>query len=163
MRARSTTVSSYCVRDVVTITRETAVARCAQLMHDEHVGGLVIVEQRDGRQVPVGMLTDRDIAIEVVAFGVDPETLRAGDIMVGDLAVAHEDDDLMAVLAIMREHGVRRLPVIAADGSLKGIVTADNLWEVLAEEVDGLARVIRAQQSRERKTRTAGALQPEPV
>lgn len=163
MRARSTTVSSYCVRDVVTITRETAVARCAQLMHDEHVGGLVIVEQRDGRQVPVGMLTDRDIAIEVVAFGVDPETLQAGDIMVGDLAVAHEDDDLMAVLAIMREHGVRRLPVISADGGLKGIVTADNLWEVLAEEVDGLARVIRAQQSRERKTRTASALQPEPV
>ena len=159
MRARSTTVDSYCVRNVVTATRETPVARCAQLMHDEHVGGLVIVDERGGQSIPVGMITDRDIAIEVVAFGVDAQTLTAGDIMAGELAVARVDEDLLSVLATMREHGVRRLPVVGADGSLMGIVTADNLWEVLAEEVDGLARVVRAGQTRERKTRIAGALQ----
>ena len=159
MRARSTTVDSYCVRNVVTATRETPVARCAQLMHDEHVGGLVIVDEHDGRSISVGMITDRDIAIEVVAFGVDAQTLTAGDIMAGELAIARDDEDLLRVLATMREHGVRRLPVVGADGSLMGIVTADNLWEVLAEEVDGLARVVRAGQTRERKTRIAGALQ----
>lgn len=159
MRARSTTVDSYCVRNVVTATRETPVARCAQLMHDEHVGGVVIVDEHDGQSIPVGMVTDRDIAIEVVAFGVDAQTLTAGDIMAGELAVARVDEDLLSVLATMREHGVRRLPVVGADGSLMGIVTADNLWEVLAEEVDGLARVVRAGQTRERKTRIAGALQ----
>jgi CBS domain-containing protein len=162
MRARSTTVDSYCVRNVVTATRETPVARCAQLMHDEHVGGLVIVDERGGQSIPVGMITDRDIAIEVVAFGVDAQTLTAGDIMAGELAVARDDEDLLSVLATMREHGVRRLPVVGADGSLMGIVTADNLWEVLAEEVDGLARVVRAGQTRERKTRIAGALQAAP-
>ena len=112
MRARSTTVDSYCVRNVVTATRETPVARCAQLMHDEHVGGVVIVDEHDGRSIPVGMVTDRDIAIEVVAFGVDAQTLTAGDIMAGELAVARVDEDLLSVLATMREHGVRRLPVV---------------------------------------------------
>jgi len=103
------------------------------------------------------MLTDRDIAIEVVAFGVAADALTAGDIMSGDPAIAREGDDLLAVLATMRERGVRRLPVVDADGALAGIVSADNLWEVLAEEVDGLVRVIRAEQTRERATRGTGA------
>ena len=70
MRSASCTVASFCIREVVTVTRETPVLRCAQLMHDEHVGAVVITDEIDGKRVPVGMLTDRDIAIEVVAFDV---------------------------------------------------------------------------------------------
>lgn len=157
MRARSSTVAGYCVRDVVTVDREMPIIDCAKSMHDEHVGSLVVVDMKGGRKVPVGMLTDRDIAIEVVAFGVAADALTAGDIMSGNPAIAQEGDDLLAVLATMRERGVRRLPVVDADGALAGIVSADNLWEVLAEEVDGLVRVIRAEWTRERETRGAGA------
>ena len=155
MRARSTSAGDYCVRSVVTVERGTPVARCAQLMHDEHVGSLVVVEARDTRAVPVGVITDRDIAIEVVAFGIDASALTAGDVMQGNLAVAREDEGLLAVLATMRSNGVRRLPVVDAQGALVGILSADDLWEVLAEEVDSLVRVIKAEQSRERRTRAA--------
>jgi len=157
MRTRSSTVADYCVREVVTVDRDMPITECAMRMHDEHVGSLVVVEGKGGSMRPVGMLTDRDIAIEVVAFGVAADALTAGDIMSGDPAIAHEADDLLAVLATMRERGVRRLPVVDAEGALTGIVSADNLWEVLAEEVDGLVRVIRAEQTRERATRGAGA------
>jgi len=157
MRARSSTVADYCVRDVVTVDREMPITNCAKLMHDEHIGSLVVVDVREGRKVPVGMLTDRDIAIEIVAFEVDADALTAGDIITGDVAVASEGVDMLAVLATMREHGVRRLPVVDADGALVGIVSADNLWEVLAEEVDGLVRVMKAEQTRERGTRPAQA------
>ena len=155
MRARSTSAGDYCVRTVVTVERQTPVARCAQLMHDEHVGSLVVVESRDASAVPVGVITDRDIAIEVVAFGIDASALTAGDVMQGNLAVARDDEGLLAVLATMRSNGVRRLPVVDAQGALVGILSADDLWEVLAEEVDSLVRVIKAEQSRERRTRAA--------
>ena len=162
MRSASSTVDSFCIREVVTVTRETPVLRCAQLMHDEHVGAVVITDDIDGKRVPVGMLTDRDIAIEVVAFDVAAQTLTAGDLMTGELAMVRLTDDVLTVLATMREHGVRRLPVIGEDGSLEGIVTADNLWEVLAEAIDGLARLVGSEQARERKTRAARSVQGQP-
>ncbi len=151
------TVASFCVREVVTVTRETPVYQCAQLMHDEHVGAVVIVDQTNGKRMPVGILTDRDIAIEVVAFDVAARTITAGDLMNGELAVARLTDDLSTVLATMRKHGVRRLPVVDGEGYLEGIVTADNLWETLAEVVDSLANLTRAEHARERKTRAAEA------
>ncbi len=157
MRSKATTVGEYCVREVVTAGRDTPIVGCAKRMHDEHVGSLVVVERRDGRDVPVGIVTDRDIAIEVVAFEVDASTLTAGDVMSTDLALARESDDLLSVLAVMREHGVRRLPVVDAGGALAGIVSADNLLEVLAEEIDGLVRVVKAEQSRERVTRASAS------
>lgn len=156
MRVRSSKVADYCVRDVVTVDRQATAVTCARRMHDTHVGSLVVVEERAGARVPVGMITDRDIAIEVVAFGLDPEGTVAGDIMPAELALAREDDDLFEVLATMRAYGVRRLPVVDAAGALTGIVSADDLWEVLADELDGLVRVMKAEQSRERATRTAG-------
>ena len=162
MRSASSTVDSFCIREVVTVTRETPVLRCAQLMHDEHVGAVVIIDDIDGKLVPVGLLTDRDIAIEVVAFDVAARAITAGDLMSGDLAMVRPTDDVLTVLATMREHGVRRLPVIGEDGSLEGIVTADNVWEVLAEAIDGLARLVGSEQARERKTRAARSVQEQP-
>ena len=162
MRSASSTVDSFCIREVVTVTRETPVLRCAQLMHDEHVGAVVIIDDIDGKLVPVGLLTDRDIAIEVVAFDVAARAITAGDLMSGDLAMVRSTDDVLTVLATMREHGVRRLPVIGEDGSLEGIVTADNVWEVLAEAIDGLARLVGSEQARERKTRAARSVQGQP-
>ncbi len=161
-RAASATLAGCRIRDVVTVSRETPVARCAQLMHDEHVGSVVVVDQHDGRRMPVGMITDRDITIEVVAFGIDPQRLVAGDIMSPQPATARESDDLLEVLARMRQHGVRRLPVVGGDDALRGIVTADNLWELLAEEIDALARVIAAAQARESRTRGALAAASSP-
>jgi CBS domain-containing protein len=122
-------------------------------MHDEHVGCLVVVEDSDGEPFPVGVLTDRDIAIEVVAFGLDPATITAGDVMSERPAVVEEDDDLLDALAHMRERGVRRLPVVRPDGALSGMLALDNLLEALGEEIDGVLGVMRAQRTKELRTR----------
>ena len=153
MRSASTTVASFCIRDVVTVTRETPVLRCAQLMHDEHVGAVVIIDDIDGKLVSVGLLIDRDIAIEVVAFGLDPATLTAADVMSTPAATVKLDADLMEALSIMREQGIRRLIVVKRDGELAGVLAVDDLQQAFAEELDGLSSVMRAELQRERSTR----------
>ena len=153
MRSRTLLVRDVAVQSPVTAVADESIAECAKRMHAEHVGCLVIVEKTDGIQVPVGMLTDRDIAIEVVAFGLDPAVMTAGDVMSEKPAVVEEDDDLLDALALMREHGARRLPVTGADGALVGIIAFDNLLEALAQQVDGMIGVLKAQQTRELRTR----------
>lgn len=155
MRIQSNRVGDYCTRKVAVVSRETTIERCAKLMHDEHVGTVVVVTEKKKLKIPVGIVTDRDIVIEVVAFGIDAATLTAGDLMSGDLATVSEDTDLMAVLSSMREHGVRRLPVVDTNGALAGIVSADDLMGLMATEMDGLVSLIRAEQTRERVTRTS--------
>jgi CBS domain-containing protein len=153
VRTKSMDVESFCIRDVITVDADTSIAQCAQSMHDDHVGSLVVTEIKNDRRVPVGIVTDRDIVIEVIACALDPQTITAGDIMAQPLVTARTSEDLMTALARMREHGVRRLPVVDDTGALAGILSADNLWEVLAEEMDGLVRVIKAEQLKEARTR----------
>jgi len=153
MRAPSLHVRDVAVHAPVTALANDTITDCARRMHAEHVGCLVVVEKADGSQFPVGMLTDRDIAIEVVAFGLDPNALTAGDVMSGKPAVVEEDDDLLDVLARMRERGARRLPVTRPDGALAGVIALDNVLEALAEQLDGMVGVLKAQQTRELRTR----------
>jgi len=153
MRSQTLLVRDIAVRSPATVAADESIAQCAKRMHAEHVGCLVVVEKADGAQVPVGMLTDRDIAIEVVAFGLDPAVITAGDVMSEKPAVVEEDDDLLDALALMREHGSRRLPVTGSDGALVGIIAFDNLLEALAQQLDGMIGVLKAQQTRELRTR----------
>jgi CBS domain-containing protein len=153
MRARSLKIRDVSVHQPVTASRDDSIGTCARRMHDEHVGCLVITEANDGSEYPVGVLTDRDIAVEVVAFGLDATTLTAGDVMTVQPAVVEEDDDVLDALARMRERGVRRLPVVRPDGALTGVVALDNLLETLGEELDGVIGVMRAQRTRELRSR----------
>ena len=161
--AARATLAGCRIREVATATPDTPLVQCAQRMHDEHVVCLVIVEERAGRRIPVGMLTDRDIAIEAVAFGIDPRVLDAADLMTPQPAIAREDDDLMTVLATMRSQGVHRLPVVGRDGELRGIVATDDLWVLFAGQIDELARVAEAGRRRERRSRAAPALAAESI
>ena len=90
MRAQSLLVRDVAVHNAVTVRPEESISECAKRMHAEHVGCLIVVEQTDGIQFPLGMLTDRDIAIEVVAFGLDPRAMTAGDVMSERPAVIEE-------------------------------------------------------------------------
>ena len=148
MRSSSLKIRDVAVHEPVTARPTESIGACARRMHDEHVGCLVVVEDNDGDAFPVGVLTDRDIAIEVVAFGLDAATITAGDVMSERPAVVEEDDDLLDALAHMRERGVRRLPVVRPDGALSGMLALDNLLEALGEEIDGVLGVMRAQRSR---------------
>ncbi len=149
MRTKTVTVRDLATHDVVTVQPQTPLAECAAIMRAQHVGSVVVVEDRGRRDHPVGIVTDRDIVVEAVAVDLDPKTLTAGDVMTTPLATVRDSDDLLDALARMREHGVRRLPVLDESGRLAGIVAIDNLLEALAEQLDGVVRVIKAEQTRE--------------
>lgn len=149
-----TTIASVCNRAVAFTTRDTSIAAAAKLMRLGHIGSLVIVEQTNGgKRVPVGIVTDRDIVVEVTATGLDPSVITVGDIMEKELVVGRESDSVLETLEIMRFKGVRRLPTVDREGQLVGIVTVDDILEILAEELNELARIVAREQSHEASAR----------
>jgi CBS domain-containing protein len=146
-------IGELCNRDVAFAMRETTIAAAARLMRHYHVGSLVVVDEKAGRRVPVGIITDRDIVVEVVATGLDAGTITVGDIMVHEIVTAPESMGVMETIQLMRVKGVRRLPVVDAGGGLAGIVTVDDLLDVLAEELSELARIVVREQVREAQLR----------
>lgn len=125
--------------EVVTADLETPVPDLAERMVDENVGSIVIT---DGEE-PVGIVTDRDLAVRALTDAA-PAELAAENAMSEDLVTVPADAGFYEATELMSEHGVRRLPV-TNDGTLAGIVTADDLHELLADEQDQFAAVIRAQ------------------
>lgn len=146
-------IGEICNREVVIAEPGMAVPEAARLMRQYHVGTLVVVEELAGRRRPLGIVTDRDIAIEVVAAGVSPDGLSVGDIMGGELITVRETEGLFEALRYMRDRGVRRMPVVDNDGWLIGIVSLDDLLELLAEELSEMAGLISRGRQREAATR----------
>lgn len=134
-------VGDICTRAVVHCTRDTSAFEAAKMMREAHIGNVVVVEERAGRKIPVGVITDRDIAVQLVAKEVDPRDVAVGDLMARELLVAPEEEDIHDVIERMRFGGVRRLPVIDKEGALAGVIALDDLLEYLAEELVGIARV----------------------
>lgn len=148
------TVGQICNRKTVVITREKAVADAARLMREHHVGSVIVIERRAGADQPVGIVTDRDIAVEIVALDLDPRDVKVGELMGAALVSASEDGDLRETLQLMRLHGVRRMPVVSAQGALVGIVASDDLITMLAEDIATLAAVTARERAREETERT---------
>lgn len=127
--------------DVVTATPDTSVQELAERMRDEGVGSIVITNDAE----PQGIVTDRDLTIRVLADGAGPAEMTASDVMSTDLCQIHPRDGFYRAAQVMSEHGVRRLPVCNEDGELTGIITADDLTELIADESQHLASIIQAQ------------------
>ncbi len=147
-------VGEICNREVVIAEKTLSVVEAARLMRTHHVGDLVVVEEKEGRKHPVGIVTDRDVVVEVVAAGVNPDALTVGDIMGPDLATVRETEGLFGALRYMRDKGVRRMPVVDHEGGLIGILTLDDLLSLLAEELTELAKLVSHEQQRESSSRT---------
>lgn len=146
-------IGEICNREVVVVTRETPVVEAAQLMRQHHVGDVVVVMEEGGLRTPLGILTDRDIVVEAVAAGLDPATLKVGEIMTPDLATVQENTGVFEAIRYMRDKGVRRMPVVDANADLIGILALDDLLDLLAEELGALARLVAREQNRESKLR----------
>ena len=145
-----TTVGAICVRDVVVANAETTVREAAELMRRDHVGSIVVTGQgQTGLPVPIGIVTDRDIVVELVAVGLDPETITVGDIMPHELVTIAADEDAAEAMRHMRMKGVRRLPVVTHEGRLLGLVAFDDLLELINEELSDLTRAAGREQARE--------------
>lgn len=146
-------IGEICNREVVIVTPQASVTEAARLMRQYHVGDLVVVDAPVGLRRPVGIVTDRDIVLEVVAMEVAPETLCVGDIMTAEVATVRETEGVFETIRYMRDKGIRRLPVVDRDGWLQGIVTLDDLLLLLAEEMGEMAKLVAREMSREQFAR----------
>jgi len=113
----------------------------ARLMREHHVGCLIVIDETAGHIRPVGILTDRDIVIEVLAKEVSPTEVTVGDTMTYTLLKVTEDENIFDIAQRMRCRGVRRVPVINNDGDLSGIIALDDLLGLLSQELTLLATI----------------------
>lgn len=146
-------IGEICSREVVIVKRNDTVLEAAKLMRQHHVGDVVVVEERGGVRVPVGIVTDRDLVVEIVATELDSAVLTVGDIMEQELVTVEESTGIFEAIQYMRSKTVRRLPVVDKGGALLGIVALDDLLELLSEELLAIARLIRHQRRKETRQR----------
>jgi len=140
-------IGEICIRQVFIAGAKDSVYVASQLMRGYSVGNVVVTE---GSR-PVGILTDRDIVVRVVAEKKDPDKTLVGDVMSAPLITIKESAGVGDGIRLMRGRGVRRLPVVDKDGQLAGIVSVDDLMDLLAEEMSALAALIKYEQEREKQ------------
>lgn len=149
MMREAATAGDLCTRQVVVAPPSLSVDEAARVMRERHVGCIVVVEQGDGGRLPIGILTDRDIVLAVVAKDADAKTLRIGDVMTAAVASVRETDTLYDVLSLMRSRGVRRVPVTGPHGVLAGILTLDDVLNALAGQLQALGMVVGRERRQE--------------
>jgi CBS domain-containing protein len=147
------TVGSICNHNVATIDPSEGVVGAAVRMREEHVGDLIVVERRGAVPTPIGILTDRDIVVGVVAKRVSADNLTVSDVMTRDPLTVREDNGVEFALQEMRRGGVRRVPVVGKRGELVGVVSIDDIMQHLATQLDRLADIVRVEQDAELRAR----------
>jgi CBS domain-containing protein len=146
-------VGSICTRHVFSVDAEADAAQAAKAMREYHVGFLVVTSKKEGRTIPVGALTDRDLVLEVMAQNVDPHAIAVKDIMSAKPLIANEQAPLHDTLLQMRAAGVRRVPVQDAHGKLVGVLSLDDVVGFLNGLVQDLSGAIDREQSVESRRR----------
>lgn len=139
----------YCNREVVVVERGESVRKAIDLMRSHHVGDVVVVAREDGLSRPLGILTDRDIVLEILAEDVDLEAVNVGDVMSHELQTIDEDVKLLDAIKVMRTKGIRRLPVVNSQGALIGILVVDDILELILEQLSDLVSLIARERDQE--------------
>jgi CBS domain-containing protein len=137
------TIGSICTHRVITVDRHVDIAAAAEVMRENHIGYLIVTDAASGGASPVGVLTDRDIIVKVMAKDVDPHTLMVGDVMTPEPLTAAEDDGISETLHRMRRLGVRRVPVVGARGQVTGVLSIDDVVDHLVGQLTDVAGSIR--------------------
>lgn len=146
-------VGSLCTREVVAVRREITIAEAAALMRLHHIGDLLVLDEVDGHPTPIGIVTDRDIVVGVVAACLDPAALTVGDVMQSPLVTLGEAETCDDAIRLMALHGVRRMPVVDGDAHLVGVITLDDLLPYFAVPLARLSQLTARGKMREVGTR----------
>ena len=146
-------VSEIYTREVIVMRRDETVMEAAKLMRQHHVGDVLVVEDRNGVRVPVGIVTDRDLVVEIMAPELDQMVITVGDIMAQELFTVKDSMDTFEAIQYMRSKTVRRLPIVDEHGGLVGILTLDDVLELLAEEMLDLAKLVGYERKKEMRHR----------
>jgi len=143
-------LSELCNDNVVTVSGDDTVFYACKLLRNEHVGCLIVTDLYEGNSQPIGIITDRDMVVKVIAPNVKINEVLVKDVMTSKFITANINDDIHIALDLMRKHGIRRIPLINDAGHLEGIVTIDDLFTHLSNELNKLTRAIYMEQSREK-------------
>ncbi|NIP85087.1 MAG: CBS domain-containing protein [Planctomycetales bacterium] len=131
---------AFCTREVDLADADESVRDAAARMRDRNVGTLLVL---DNDKMPIGILTDRDLTLRVLASGLDSYQTRVGEVMTSVPATINEETSLDAALGVMRSGPYRRLPVVDAQGSLVGLLSVDDVLDVLADEFRQIGELLQ--------------------
>lgn len=146
-------IGKYCNPHVVCAARDATVLEAAHLMRHNHVGDVVVVDEKDGGKRPIGILTDRDIVVEVVSPGLDASAIQVGDLQMRPLVTARDRASYAETVHAMVQHGVRRMPVVDDAGLLVGIITLDDMLHQLAVPLAELSNLSQRERAHETTAR----------
>jgi CBS domain-containing protein len=146
-------IGEICKRDVVTIDASASIVDAARLMRSKHVGDLVVVDSKNAPDRPLGVVTDRDIVIEILAKDVALDSVTIGDVASPRTVTADGNADLLETIKLMSIKGVRRIPVLDSDGRLLGILSAEDVLAVLKDQLMMLVDLSSRRLARERSVR----------
>lgn len=146
-------VGDICRRAVISIDNSMDITAAAELMRQQHVGFLIVHKSGDELRRPIGVLTDRDIVIEVIAKKVDPASVTVDDLMSRQPLVANESEQLSDVLQAMRMAGIRRVPVVDMRGALAGVVSIDDAFDIITGFMCDITGSVKNEQRQERHSR----------
>jgi len=146
-------LKDVCVLDVFCCGRSTGIIEAARLMRRHHCGDLVVVDDGDEDRVPVGILTDRDIVVEVLGNELDASRTMVGEVMSRNLVIAQDTEDTSIAIERMHAHGVRRLPVVNHAGTLVGVYTLDDAMKLQAARATELVEIAAKAQAQEHRAR----------
>lgn len=142
-------IAKLCKRPIVSIDASATLRQAATLMREQHVGALVVTADQAERPVAVGIVTDRDLALDVLSRGLVPSEISISALASRTLVSVHGSAGIDEAVAVMSEHGVRRLLVTDDEGRLTGFVSMDDILASMASDLDGLARALRSGIARE--------------
>jgi CBS domain-containing protein len=144
-------MNKFAKKDVVTVDRRATVTEAALKMKDRSVGCLVVLDKDNkSPRKPVGIVTDRDISLAVVAKSVSPDSVAVEDIMMRHPVTAKISEGLYQSILTMQNHGIKRLPLVDDHDNLVGIISSDDLTRFIAEEMLSLASITERQIQKER-------------
>lgn len=145
-------IKAICKTELVTIDKSATIKDAAKLMKSKHVGSVIVTEGFNGKRIPFGIITDRDIAL-TLASESKPQDLPIQQIMQSRPITIKTNEGIYETIMKMRENGIKRLPVVNDDGSLYGVVCADDLLSLMGEEINNLAKITNAQVNIEKGVR----------
>jgi len=132
----------YCNRDVVFVGDSDYVTKAAELMRDNHITHVVVIQSKFGKNIPVGIISDRDIVIDFIASQVDIHNTPIKNLLKSNIVVVDEHDDLMVTIKRMRMSGLGRVIVVNSNGELIGVLSIDEIIGVISESIMDLEQIM---------------------
>ena len=146
-------ITEFCRTDVAVVEKSSTIIEAARKMREAHVGDVVVCRKENGVNQPIGILTDRDIVVGLIALEIPYENVSVEDVMTPALVTVPKTAGIYETIHLMETYGVHRLPVIDQQGGLYGIISSGDLLELLGTEILALSRLPARQEIKEREIR----------